>query len=81
MLLFSPHNADTQIFQTTGPYQDTSLGGTWDGRIYLSSYHAGLWVVDIETLMLAGMEGGNVTDVHFDSTVGFISLMGLMGRP
>ena len=80
-LLFSPHNADTQIFQTTGPHQDTSLGGTWDGRIYLSSYHAGLWVVDIESLMLAGIEGGNVTDVHFDATIGFHLPHGADGTP
>jgi len=57
-LLFSPHNADTQIFDTTGSYEDTSLGGTWDGRIYLSSYHAGLWIVDVESLMKAGIDGG-----------------------
>ena len=80
-LLFSPHNADTQIFPTTGGYQDTSHGGAWDGRIYLSSYHAGLWVVDIESLMKAGLEGGNATDAYFDSTVGYHLPHGADGQP
>ncbi len=71
-LLFSPHNADTQIFQTGLPgLPDNSHGGAWDGRIYLSSYHAGLWVIDVETLMVAGLEGGNKTDVHMAATVGY----------
>ena len=35
-LLFSPHNADTVWFDTSGG-GDTSHGGTWDGRIMLSS--------------------------------------------
>ncbi len=71
-LLFSPHNADTQIFQTGLPgLPDNSHGGAWDGRIYLSSYHAGLWVIDVETLMAAGLEEGNKTDVHMAATVGY----------
>tara|TARA_B100000674_G_scaffold124363_1_gene95329 strand:- start:1028 stop:2767 length:1740 start_codon:yes stop_codon:yes gene_type:complete len=80
-LLFSPHNADTQIFSTTGNFQDTSHGGTWDGRIYLSSYHAGLWIVDIESLMKAGLEDGNVTEAYFDATVGYHLPHGADGQP
>tara|TARA_Y100001935_G_scaffold57968_2_gene48539 strand:- start:19409 stop:21148 length:1740 start_codon:yes stop_codon:yes gene_type:complete len=80
-LLFSPHNADTQIFDTTGSYEDTSLGGTWDGRIYLSSYHAGLWIVDVESLMKAGIDGGNSTDAYFEATVGFHLPHGADGTP
>jgi hypothetical protein len=71
-LLFSPHNADTQIFTTGLPGQpDTSHGGAWDGRIYLGSYHSGLWVIDIETLMKAGLENRNKTLVYTDATVGY----------
>ena len=81
-LLFSPHNADTQIFQTGLPgLPDNSHGGAWDGRIYLSSYHAGLWVIDIETLMLAGLSDENKTTVHLDSTVGFHLPHGADGTP
>jgi len=58
-LLFSPHNADTVWFDTSGG-GDTSHGGTWDGRIYMGNYHSGLWVLDVETLM--------VGDSHFDDT-------------
>jgi hypothetical protein len=49
-LLFSPHNLDSAYFPTT-EITDQSRGGTWDGRLYISHYHAGLWVVDIETLV------------------------------
>jgi len=71
-LLFSPHNADTNIFSTGLPGQpDTSLGGAWDGRIYLSSYHAGVWVIDVETLMKAGLDERNKTAVYTDATVGY----------
>jgi hypothetical protein len=71
-LLFSPHNADIEIFTTGLPgYPDNSHGGAWDGRIYLSSYHAGLWVIDIETMMIAGLSDGNKTAVHAESTVGY----------
>ena len=71
-LLFSPHNADTQIFQTGLPgLPDNSFGGAWDGRIYLSSYHAGLWIIDIETLMVEGLTGSNKTDAHSLSTIGY----------
>ena len=72
-LLFSPHNADIQIFQTGVPgLPDNSHGGAWDGRVYLSHYHAGLWVVDIESLMVAGLdESMNRTEAYSYSTVGF----------
>ena len=71
-LLFSPHNADLEIFQTGLPgMPDTSLGGAWDGRIYLSHYHSGVWILDVETLMKAGLDNRNKTAVYFDSTVGY----------
>ena len=74
-LLFSPHNADIQIFQTGVPgLPDNSHGGAWDGRVYLSHYHAGLWVVDIESLMVAGLDDSmNRTEAYSYSTVGFHS--------
>ncbi len=81
-LLFSPHNADHQIFSTGSPDRpDNSHGGTWDGRIYLSSYHAGLWVIDIESLMEAGLADGNKTEVHADTTIGFHLPHGADGEP
>ena len=49
-LLFSPHNLDSAYFETTES-TDQSYGGTWDGRLYISHYHAGLWVIDVETLV------------------------------
>ncbi|MDP6148407.1 MAG: hypothetical protein QF365_00355, partial [Candidatus Thalassarchaeaceae archaeon] len=82
-LLFSPHNADTQIFQTGLPgLPDNSYGGAWDGRIYLSSYHAGLWVVDIETLMALGLEEDmNRSVAHMQATVGYNLPHGMDGVP
>ena len=81
-LLFSPHNADTQIFQTGLPgLPDNSHGGAWDGRIYLGSYHAGLWVMDIETLMAAGLEDGNKSDTHLAAAVGYHLPHGADGEP
>jgi hypothetical protein len=82
-LLFSPHNADTEIFQTGLPgFPDNSLGGAWDGRIYLSSYHAGLWIVDIETLMLRGLDiDANRTEIHFEATIGYHISHGVDGQP
>ena len=51
---------------------DNSHGGAWDGRIYLSSYHAGLWIVDIETLMVLGLEEGtNRSVAHMEATIGY----------
>mgnify|MGYP001157434071 FL=1 len=49
-LLFSPHNLDSAYFETDES-TDQSHGGGWDGRLYISHYHAGLWVLDIETLV------------------------------
>jgi hypothetical protein len=82
-LLFSPHNADTEIFQTGLPgFPDNSLGGAWDGRIYLSSYHAGLWIVDIETLMIRGLDiDANRTEIHLEATIGYHISHGIDGQP
>ena len=82
-LLFSPHNADHEIFQTGLPNMpDHSYGGAWDGRIYLSSYHAGLWVVDIETLMILGLEEGkNRSVAHMEATIGYHLPHGQDGVP
>ena len=83
-LLFSPHNSDAQIFETNSALglPDQSLGGNWDGRIYLSSYHAGLWVVDIETLMLEAKNTNlNRTEVHSVSTIGYHLPHGQDGTP
>ena len=83
-LLFSPHNSDAQIFETNSALglPDQSLGGNWDGRIYLSSYHAGLWIVDIETLMLEALNPDlNRTEVHSASTIGYHLPHGQDGIP
>ena len=83
-LLFSPHNSDAQIFETNSALglPDQSLGGIWDGRIYLSSYHAGLWIVDIETLMLEAKNPNlNRTEVHSVSTIGYHLPHGQDGTP
>ena len=83
-LLFSPHNSDAQIFETNSALglPDQSLGGNWDGRIYLSSYHAGLWIVDIETLMLEAKNPNlNRTEVHSVSTIGYHLPHGQDGTP
>ena len=82
-LLFSPHNSDAQIFETNSVgLPDQSLGGNWDGRIYLSSYHAGLWIIDIETLMLEGKNSDlNRTEVHSASTIGYHIPHGQDGTP
>ena len=83
-LLFSPHNSDAQIFETNSALglPDQSLGGNWDGRIYLSSYHAGLWIVDIETLMLEAKNPNlNRSEVHSVSTIGYHLPHGRDGTP
>ena len=83
-LLFSPHNSDAEIFETNSALglPDQSLGGNWDGRIYLSSYHAGLWIIDIETLMLEGRNSElNRTEVHSVSTIGYHLPHGQYGIP
>ena len=38
-LLFSPHNLDSTYFETDES-TDQSHGGGWDGRLYISHYHA-----------------------------------------
>ena len=81
-LLFSPHNADHEIFQTGLPgFPDNSHGGAWDGRIYMGNYHSGLWVIDIESLMVAGLQNGNKTEAHMESTVGYHLPHGADGAP
>ncbi len=66
-LLFSPHNLDSAYFPTT-EITDQSRGGTWDGRLYISHYHAGLWVVDIETLV-APTDPEDRIATHAEATV------------
>ena len=71
-LLFSPHNLDSGHFITDdGEKPDQSYGGGWDGRLYISHYHGGLWVVDIETIVATG---NNIdrNSSHLKSTLGFI---------
>jgi len=81
-LLFSPHNADHEIFQTGLPgLPDRSHGGVWDGRIYMGNYHSGLWVIDIESLMIAGLEDGNKTEAHSSATIGYHLPHGQDGAP
>jgi hypothetical protein len=67
-LLFSPHNLDSGYFETTEE-TDQSHGGSWDGRLYISHYHAGLWIVDVETLIAP--ESTDRIDIHFEATVGY----------
>ena len=59
---------DTGYFVTT-PETDQSHGGTWDARLYISHYHAGLWIVDVETLI--SPEATDRIDIHFEATVGY----------
>ena len=68
-LLFSPHNLDSTYFETTDE-TDQSHGGGWDGRLYISHYHAGLWIVDIETLVDPANPDDRVA-VHEESTVAY----------
>ena len=67
-LLFSPHNLDSGYFETTEE-TDQSHGGSWDGRLYISHYHAGLWIVDVETLIAP--ESTDRVDIHLEATVGY----------
>jgi hypothetical protein len=76
-LLFSPHNADTVWFDTSGG-GDTSHGGTWDGRIYMGNYHTGLWVLDVETLMVGN---GYLDDTYTKATVAYYLPHGADGEP
>jgi len=72
-LLFSPHNLDSAYYETTEE-TDASHGGTWDGRLYVSHYHAGVWVLDVETLIAP--ESTTRVDIHFEATVGYFLPMG-----
>ena len=70
-LLFSPHNLDSGHFITDEEKPDQSYGGGWDGRLYISHYHAGLWIVDVETIIATGnSEDRNAS--HLSSTVAYI---------
>ena len=77
-LIFSPHNLDSAWFPTV-PETDTSMGGSWDGRLYMGNYHTGLWVLDLETLIAPPVE--NMTDLHFAATVGYYLPHGADGQP
>ena len=73
-LLFSPHNLDSGYFETTEE-TDQSRGGNWDGRLYISHYHAGVWIVDVETLILP--DSTDRIDIHFEATVGYYLHLGI----
>ena len=68
-LLFSPHNLDSAYFETDDT-TDQSHGGGWDGRLYISHYHAGLWVLDVETLV-APTNPDDRRATNFEATVGW----------
>jgi hypothetical protein len=71
-LLFSPHNLDSVYFPTNSDtLPDNSLGGDWDGRLYIGHYHSGLWVVDVETLIAAGHSGATANTTNMAATVAF----------
>ena len=71
-LLFSPHNLDSVFFPTNDDnLPDNSHGGTWDGRLYVSHYHGGMWVVDVETLIHSGLTGQDRNDTNMEATLGF----------
>ena len=71
-LLFSPHNLDSVYFPTNDDnLPDNSHGGTWDGRLYVSHYHGGMWVVDVETLIHSGLTGQDRNDTNMEATLGF----------
>ena len=70
-LLFSPHNLDSGHFITDEEKPDQSYGGGWDGRLYISHYHAGLWIVDVETIIATG-NSDNRNNSHLSSTVAYI---------
>ena len=78
-LLFSPHNLDSTYFETTDE-TDQSHGGGWDGRLYISHYHAGLWIVDIETLVDPSNPDDRIA-VHEESTVAYYLPHGADGTP
>ena len=69
---FSHHTTLTvHTFETTEE-TDQSRGGTWDGRLYISHYHAGLWVIDIETLV-APTEPDDRIATNAEATVALLS--------
>jgi hypothetical protein len=71
-LLFSPHNLDSVYFPTNDDdLPDNSHGGTWDGRLYVSHYHGGMWIVDVETLIHSGFSGQDRNDTNMEATLGF----------
>jgi len=72
-LLFSPHNLDSAYFVTDST-TDASRGGGWDGRLYVSSYHAGLWILDVETIIALGNDGWK--ERHTEISVGWILPVG-----
>ena len=78
-LLFSPHNLDSTYFETDES-TDQSRGGGWDGRLYISHYHAGLWVVDIETLVDPTNPDDRIA-VHEEATVAYYLPHGEDGTP
>ena len=47
----------------------------------MGNYHSGLWVIDIESLMVAGLENGNKTEAHMESTGGYHLPHGANGAP
>ena len=65
------------MFDTSGG-GDTSHGGTWDGRIYMGNYHTGLWVLDVETLMVGN---GYLDDTYTKATVAYYLHHGADGEP
>ena len=70
-LLFSPHNLDTAHFEHSD--------GTWDGRIYMGSYHAGLWIIDIERWVSIGTEFNHSN--FLEATVAYYVPHGKDGSP
>ena len=71
-LLFSPHNLDSVYFPTNGDdLPDNSHGGTWDGRLYVSHYHGGMWIVDVETMIEAGHTGQDMNSTNMEATIAF----------
>ena len=78
-LLFSPHNLDSAYFETDET-TDQSHGGGWDGRLYISHYHAGLWVIDVETLVSPTNPDDRIA-THFEATVGWYLPHGEDGTP
>ena len=71
-LLFSPHNLDSVYFPTNDDnLPDNSLGGDWDGRLYIGHYHGGLWIVDVETLIAAGHSKTSTNESNIAATVAF----------